>query len=307
MSDLMALLDRLRCVSVAMTSSASKPSTSTCRIRSASSTSCSSGDWPVNSVGVAERPALYSAYSSVRNVCRETSKATPTWVGCLVAQDVDEHRREAVDGVGVLAGARGEVLGRAGRRRRGRPASVRRGGGATHAWQPRAATTATQTPPTEAGVEPMSDAAARPAHPTRSRPASQRAAGDEPRLPDAPDGHRGARGQPRAARRDDAGRGQHPALRPAARRRVGRAGRDPRARSGAALHAGPDRVAVGLDINATHHRAARSGLVTGTATAISLGRTLACYEVVVTDEERPRVCTSRITCLIRDKAPATPA
>jgi uncharacterized protein (TIGR00369 family) len=72
---------------------------------------------------------------------------------------------------------------------------------------------------------------------------------------------------------------------------------------GAALHAGPDKAVVGLDINATHHRAARSGLVTGTATALSLGRTLACYEVVVTDEEGRRVCTSRITCLIRDAAP----
>ena len=72
---------------------------------------------------------------------------------------------------------------------------------------------------------------------------------------------------------------------------------------GAALHAGPGRAVVGLDINATHHRAARSGLVTGTATPISLGRTLACYEVVVTDEDGKRICTSRITCLVRDAAP----
>src|SRR4051794_10769076 len=72
---------------------------------------------------------------------------------------------------------------------------------------------------------------------------------------------------------------------------------------GAALHAGPGKAVVGLDINATHHRAARSGTVTGTATPISLGRTLACYEVVVTDDEGRRVCTSRITCLIRDAAP----
>ena len=72
---------------------------------------------------------------------------------------------------------------------------------------------------------------------------------------------------------------------------------------GAALHAGPGKAVVGLDINASHHRAARSGLVTGTATAISLGRTLACYEVVVTDEEGKRVCTSRITCLVRESAP----
>lgn len=72
---------------------------------------------------------------------------------------------------------------------------------------------------------------------------------------------------------------------------------------GAALHAGPGKAVVGLDINATHHRAARSGHVTGTATALSLGRTLACYEVVVTDEDGKRICTSRITCLVRDGAP----
>jgi uncharacterized protein (TIGR00369 family) len=73
---------------------------------------------------------------------------------------------------------------------------------------------------------------------------------------------------------------------------------------GSAMHAGPDRVAVGLDINASHHRAVRTGFVTGTATAISLGNTLACYEVVITDEAGRRVCTCRITCLLRDKAPA---
>lgn len=72
---------------------------------------------------------------------------------------------------------------------------------------------------------------------------------------------------------------------------------------GSALHGGPDRVAVGLDINATHHRAARSGFVTGTATALSLGRTLASYEVVITDDQDRRICTCRITCLLRDAAP----
>jgi uncharacterized protein (TIGR00369 family) len=72
---------------------------------------------------------------------------------------------------------------------------------------------------------------------------------------------------------------------------------------GAALHAGPARAAVGLDINATHHRAARSGLVTGTARPLSLGSTLASYEVVVTDEDERRVCTARLTCLLRDVPP----
>jgi len=71
----------------------------------------------------------------------------------------------------------------------------------------------------------------------------------------------------------------------------------------AVIHAGPGRSAVGVDINATHHRAVRSGLVTGVATAIKLGRTIASHEVVVTDEDGNRLCTARITNLILD-APA---
>ncbi|MGI8992687.1 MAG: PaaI family thioesterase [Nocardioidaceae bacterium] len=65
---------------------------------------------------------------------------------------------------------------------------------------------------------------------------------------------------------------------------------------GAGLHAHPERYAVGVDINATHHRAVRDGVVTGVATAVHLGRTVACYEVVVSDEEGRRVCTARLTC-----------
>jgi uncharacterized protein (TIGR00369 family) len=67
---------------------------------------------------------------------------------------------------------------------------------------------------------------------------------------------------------------------------------------GAAAHAQPDRVAVGVDLNATHHRAARSGWVTGTATAIRLGRSVASYEVVLVDDAGERVCTARLTCQI---------
>lgn len=66
---------------------------------------------------------------------------------------------------------------------------------------------------------------------------------------------------------------------------------------GSALHASTfGMLAVGVDINATHHRSASSGLVTGTATPIHLGRNSACYEVVITDEQGRRLCTSRITC-----------
>jgi 1,4-dihydroxy-2-naphthoyl-CoA hydrolase len=67
---------------------------------------------------------------------------------------------------------------------------------------------------------------------------------------------------------------------------------------GSGMHAHPDRQAVGVDINATHHRSVRDGVVTGTATAIHLGRTSACYEVVVTDEQGRRLCTARITCAL---------
>ncbi|WP_193614406.1 PaaI family thioesterase [Nocardioides lijunqiniae] len=67
---------------------------------------------------------------------------------------------------------------------------------------------------------------------------------------------------------------------------------------GSARHAHPDRVAVGIDINATHHRAATSGTVTGVATPVHLGRTSACFEVVITDDRGKRVCTSRITCAL---------
>jgi uncharacterized protein (TIGR00369 family) len=70
----------------------------------------------------------------------------------------------------------------------------------------------------------------------------------------------------------------------------------------AVIHAGPGRTAVGVDINATHHRSARTGLVTGVATAIRLGRTIASHEIVVTDEDGNRLCTARITNLILDKA-----
>jgi uncharacterized protein (TIGR00369 family) len=66
----------------------------------------------------------------------------------------------------------------------------------------------------------------------------------------------------------------------------------------AVIHAGPGRSAVGLDINATHHRSARSGMVTGVAEAISLGRRVTSHAVTVTDDEGRLLCTARITNLI---------
>jgi uncharacterized protein (TIGR00369 family) len=57
--------------------------------------------------------------------------------------------------------------------------------------------------------------------------------------------------------------------------------------------------AVGVDINATHHKAARTGVVTGIATPLQLGRSILSYEIVITDESGQRVCTARLTCAVR--------
>lgn len=67
---------------------------------------------------------------------------------------------------------------------------------------------------------------------------------------------------------------------------------------GTQLHIGPTRMVVGVDINATHHKSATSGIVTGVATALSLGKTMCCYDIVITNDKGERICTSRLTCLI---------
>jgi uncharacterized protein (TIGR00369 family) len=70
---------------------------------------------------------------------------------------------------------------------------------------------------------------------------------------------------------------------------------------GAATHAGlvHGGSAVGVDLNATYHKATRSGLVTGVATALHLGSSVASYEIVVTDTDGDRICTARLTCALR--------
>jgi 1,4-dihydroxy-2-naphthoyl-CoA hydrolase len=72
---------------------------------------------------------------------------------------------------------------------------------------------------------------------------------------------------------------------------------------GAALQAGPDRYTVGIEINATHHRSARSGLVTGVATLVHGGRTMSTFDIVITGEDGKRICTARLSCLHRDAVP----
>jgi 1,4-dihydroxy-2-naphthoyl-CoA hydrolase len=73
----------------------------------------------------------------------------------------------------------------------------------------------------------------------------------------------------------------------------------------AGLNAGPDRVALGLELSCTHHRAEKSGMVTGVATPLHVGRSTSTFEIVITDDEGRRTCTARLTCILRDRAPGS--
>src|SRR3978361_750154 len=68
----------------------------------------------------------------------------------------------------------------------------------------------------------------------------------------------------------------------------------------AAIHAGPGRYAVGIEINATHSRSATEGFVTATCEARVRGRTLCTHQTVVRDEAGNRLSTVRMTNLLRD-------
>ncbi|WP_346845510.1 PaaI family thioesterase [uncultured Rothia sp.] len=70
---------------------------------------------------------------------------------------------------------------------------------------------------------------------------------------------------------------------------------------GAVIHASSmGKVAVGVDVNATHHKSSRDGTVTATSTAIHLGRSLTTHEVIITHNETgARLCTLRITNFVK--------
>jgi uncharacterized protein (TIGR00369 family) len=68
-----------------------------------------------------------------------------------------------------------------------------------------------------------------------------------------------------------------------------------------AIHAGPGRYAVGIEINASHSRSVTTGLVTATCTALSLGRTLATHEITMRDDQGRRLSTVRMTNMLLDQ------
>ena len=63
-----------------------------------------------------------------------------------------------------------------------------------------------------------------------------------------------------------------------------------------AYHASPEGwLAVGLDINANHLRAARSGWVTGTARPVHIGKTTQVWQIDMVNDAGELTCVSRIT------------
>jgi uncharacterized protein (TIGR00369 family) len=68
----------------------------------------------------------------------------------------------------------------------------------------------------------------------------------------------------------------------------------------AAVHAGSGRIAMGIEISASHSRSIESGTVTATCEALVLGKTLTTHEIVVRDEAGRRLSTVRMTNILRD-------
>ncbi len=63
------------------------------------------------------------------------------------------------------------------------------------------------------------------------------------------------------------------------------------------------KIAVGVDVNATHTSSATKGIVTGVCTPRHVGKTMAVHEIVITDEDGRLCSTVRITNFYRDAPP----
>ena len=67
-----------------------------------------------------------------------------------------------------------------------------------------------------------------------------------------------------------------------------------------ALHAGPGKQVVGIELNASYLRGATSGVVTAVCTPVRRGRTLSTFLIQVADEKGRPTATGRLTCLTKD-------
>ncbi len=63
----------------------------------------------------------------------------------------------------------------------------------------------------------------------------------------------------------------------------------------------PDRVAVGVDINVTHLKGVKDGLVTGVAAANHLGKSTGNYTIDIFNEKNEKTATARLSLFFREK------
>lgn len=60
---------------------------------------------------------------------------------------------------------------------------------------------------------------------------------------------------------------------------------------------GENSAPVGLEINATHHSAARAGFVYGLAVPLKVGRRISSFDITIIDGDSRLICTARLLCL----------
>jgi 1,4-dihydroxy-2-naphthoyl-CoA hydrolase len=72
----------------------------------------------------------------------------------------------------------------------------------------------------------------------------------------------------------------------------------------AQMAATPGHSCVGLDINANHLAAIRTGLVYGEARPVHIGRSTQVWAIDISDENGKAICVSRLTMAVLDN-PAT--
>lgn len=68
------------------------------------------------------------------------------------------------------------------------------------------------------------------------------------------------------------------------------------------VYAYPKQVAVGIDLQITHHRPATSGEVLASADALHLGKTLGTYLINIHDENQKLIASAKLTVFFKEKA-----
>jgi 1,4-dihydroxy-2-naphthoyl-CoA hydrolase len=67
---------------------------------------------------------------------------------------------------------------------------------------------------------------------------------------------------------------------------------------GAAMAAPPGHHVVGIELNASHLRPMRDGILTAVATPIRVGRTVQVWDIVLTDDAQRAICRARCTLAV---------